>query len=111
MSENCSHNCSTCGQSCSSRTEPQNLIIEPHPGSHIKHIISVFIRNTSKQANLSVKKQKQLMREILEDETTVSALNEFSPESTVFRIISFIFRKKMINTCYLIIAIASKIKE
>ena len=79
--------------------------------SHIKHIISVFIRNTSKQANLSVKKQKQLIRDILEDETTVSALNEFSPESTVFRIISFIFRKKMINTCYLLIAIASKIKE
>ena len=41
MSENCTHNCSTCGQSCSSRTEPQSLIIEPHPGSHIKHIIAV----------------------------------------------------------------------
>ena len=41
MSENCTHNCSTCGQSCSSRTEPQSLIIEPHPGSHIKHIIDV----------------------------------------------------------------------
>lgn len=79
--------------------------------SHIKHIIAVFIRNTSKEANLSAKKQKQLISDILEDETTVSALNEFLPENIVFRIVSFIFRKKMINTCYLLIAIASKIKE
>ena len=41
MSENCTHNCSTCGQSCSNRTEPQSLIINAHPGSHIKHIIAV----------------------------------------------------------------------
>lgn len=41
MSENCTHNCSTCGQNCSSRTEPQSLIINAHPKSHIKHIIAV----------------------------------------------------------------------
>ena len=41
MSENCTHNCSSCGQSCSSRTEPQSLIINAHPDSHIKHIIAV----------------------------------------------------------------------
>lgn len=41
MSENCTHNCSTCGQSCSNRTESQSLIINAHPGSHIKHIIAV----------------------------------------------------------------------
>ena len=79
--------------------------------SHIKHIISVFIRNTSKQAKLSAKKQKQLIKDILEDETTVSALNEFSPQNTVFRIVSFIFRKKMINTCYLLILIASRLRN
>lgn len=42
MSDNCTHDCSSCGQNCSSRTEPQSLIIKPHPGSHIKHIIAVI---------------------------------------------------------------------
>lgn len=41
MSENCTHNCSSCDQSCSNRTEPQSLIINAHPASHIKHIIAV----------------------------------------------------------------------
>ncbi len=40
MSE-CTHNCSTCGQSCSSRTEPQSLLVKPHELSHIKKVIGV----------------------------------------------------------------------
>jgi len=34
MSE-CTHNCSTCGESCSERTAPQSLRKAPHPESHI----------------------------------------------------------------------------
>lgn len=40
MSE-CTHDCSTCGQNCSSRTEPQNLIEKPHELSHIKKVIGI----------------------------------------------------------------------
>jgi len=40
MSE-CTHNCSTCGQNCSSRTEPQSLIAQPHELSKIKKVIGV----------------------------------------------------------------------
>ena len=40
MSE-CTHNCSTCGQNCSSRTEPQSLLAKPHELSHIKKIVGV----------------------------------------------------------------------
>ena len=40
MSE-CTHNCSTCGQNCSSRQEPQSLIEKPHELSNIKKVIGV----------------------------------------------------------------------
>ena len=40
MSE-CTHDCSTCGQSCSERTEPQSFEAKPHELSHIKKVIAV----------------------------------------------------------------------
>lgn len=40
MSENCTHDCSSCSQNCSSR-EPQNLVEKPHPLSSVKKVIGV----------------------------------------------------------------------
>ena len=40
MSENCSHNCESCGESCSER-ERESLLAKPHDGSHIKKVIGV----------------------------------------------------------------------
>ncbi len=40
MSE-CTHDCSTCWQSCSQRTEPESLLQKPHEQSHIKKVIGV----------------------------------------------------------------------
>ena len=40
MSE-CTHDCSTCGPSCSQRTEPESLLQKPHEQSHIKKVIGV----------------------------------------------------------------------
>lgn len=40
MSE-CTHDCSTCGQSCGERTESQSLLQKPHELSHIKKVIGV----------------------------------------------------------------------
>ncbi len=40
MSE-CTHDCSSCGESCSSRTAPQDFREKPHELSHIKKIIAV----------------------------------------------------------------------
>ncbi len=37
----CNHDCSSCGQSCSERTEPQDFRIAAHPMSHIKKVIGV----------------------------------------------------------------------
>lgn len=40
MSE-CTHDCSTCGQSCGERTQPQNLLQKPHELSHVKKVVGV----------------------------------------------------------------------
>lgn len=42
MSENCTHNCSTCGENCSSRKTEKNSFLEPlHPASSVKKVIGV----------------------------------------------------------------------
>lgn len=40
MSE-CTHDCSTCGESCEDRQEPQSLLKEANPGSHIGKVYGV----------------------------------------------------------------------
>lgn len=42
MSEACNHDCSSCGQNCSSRTAQQTSFLEPlHEGSSVKKVIGV----------------------------------------------------------------------
>ncbi len=40
MSE-CTHNCETCGESCSDRSAPQDLHAAPHPLAHVGKVIAV----------------------------------------------------------------------
>lgn len=40
MSE-CTHNCSSCSQSCGERTTPQSFLEKPHELSHIKKVIGI----------------------------------------------------------------------
>ena len=40
MSE-CTHNCSTCGENCSSRTEPQSLLKEHHPSARVGKVYGI----------------------------------------------------------------------
>lgn len=42
MSENCTHDCSSCGSSCGERTAPQSLLAPANPNSHIKKVIAVM---------------------------------------------------------------------
>ncbi len=41
MSENCTHDCSTCGSDCASRTSPQDLREKPNDYTHVKKVIGV----------------------------------------------------------------------
>ena len=40
MSE-CTHDCSTCGEACASRQEPQSFLKELNPYSSVKKVIAV----------------------------------------------------------------------
>lgn len=37
----CDHNCSSCGESCGERTEPESLLVDANPFSNIKKVIAV----------------------------------------------------------------------
>lgn len=41
MSENCTHDCSTCGENCASR-DPQSFLEKPHEMSTVKKVIAVI---------------------------------------------------------------------
>ncbi len=41
MSENCTHDCSSCGESCSSRQEPQSFLAPKNSMSDIKKVIGI----------------------------------------------------------------------
>ena len=41
MSENCTHDCSTCSSNCASRTAPQDLREKPNEYTHVKKVIGV----------------------------------------------------------------------
>lgn len=39
--EECTHDCSSCGESCSSRTTPESLLEKPNAGSNVKNMIGI----------------------------------------------------------------------
>ena len=41
MSENCTHDCSTCSEACASRQQPQDFRAEENKFSHVKKVIAV----------------------------------------------------------------------
>ena len=41
MRSECTHDCSTCGESCSERQEPQSLLKEHHPEAHIGKVFGI----------------------------------------------------------------------
>ncbi|MBP3627791.1 MAG: glycosyltransferase family 2 protein [Clostridia bacterium] len=70
--------------------------------SYIKHLISVFIKNSSKKASLSVKEQKQLIYSVLSDELTVNVLAKYNCSDLKYKLICGIFRRKNIFLCYIL---------
>ena len=59
MSE-CTHNCSTCGESCAERATPQSLRKAPHPESRIGKEGKLFGAITSKEISEGLASQFQL---------------------------------------------------
>ncbi len=79
--------------------------------SHIKHIVSVFIRNRAKGAGLSIREQREKIRNILNDDTTVSMLREYVPSGMINKIVCFLLKNKMTNACYFLAMLANFVKR
>ena len=57
MSE-CTHDCSTCGESCSERQEPQSLLKEHHPEAHIGKVFGIM---SGKGGDLVLEEAKRVL--------------------------------------------------
>ncbi len=68
--------------------------------SHVKHILSVFLRNHTPESKLSRKEQLQTIRAILSDDITVQVLREFRPRGAVQAAVALLLRSRMAWVCY-----------
>lgn len=64
MSENCTHDCSSCGENCPSRNKPQSLLEKTNDKTNIKKIIAVIsgkggVGKSSVTAQLAVMMQRK----------------------------------------------------
>ena len=59
---------------------------------------------------MTVKEQKNFISDVLCDETTIAALEEFEPKDIVFKIVAHILKQKKVNLCYVMVVFASLIK-
>lgn len=83
--------------------ENRQLIAE----SYIKHLISVFIKNRSPKAALSVKEQYRRIRAALTDELTVAVLRGYKTTGLFYKIIVFIFKHRLVVLSHFMAVAAS----
>lgn len=76
--------------------------------SYVKHLVSVFLKNRSPKAALSAKQQRQKIREVLNDEMTKEVLTQYQPQGLVMKLVSFLFKKKMVALSYWMVAVGAK---
>ncbi|MBQ9945301.1 MAG: glycosyltransferase family 2 protein [Clostridia bacterium] len=84
--------------SASAFTEKNRQVIY---ASHIKHIISTFLKNHSKNSKLSPKEQKEKIRQILNDELTIEVLNNIRPDGIIMKVITKLLKSKSVFLCYM----------
>lgn len=79
--------------------------------AHIKHIISVFLRNHAPEAPLSRKEQLAAIRSILSDDTTAEVLREFRPRGLVQTAVAMLLRHRMVYACYGVVVLVNLIQK
>lgn len=67
---------------------------------YIKHFISAIIRNSSKSANLKRRRQKELIRMMMDDSVTIEVVKAFVPKDRIYKFIRNMIVKKKV-TCML----------
>lgn len=73
--------------------------------SYIKHLVSVFLKNSSEKAGLSKKEQKEKMKSVLDDALTKEVLMNYAPKGIVMKIVTCLFRSKNTILCSLFITL------
>ena len=77
----------------------------------IKHLLSYFVRNRAKNARLTTKQQKLLIKNALNDETVNEVLNNYRPSSVLTKIIAYALKNQKVNLCYITAFLISLIKN
>ena len=72
MSE-CTHDCSTCGESCSERQEPQSLLKEHHPEAHIGKVFGVVSGKGGVDRMIMLLRGEENIREVIAFPMSASA--------------------------------------
>ncbi len=75
--------------------------------AYVRHLVSVFLKNKLKSANLSKDEQLNQISLVLNDELTVDVLGKYIPDNIVMKIISAIFKTKNPQISYIITCFAS----
>lgn len=74
--------------------------------SYIKHLISVFLKNSSKKAGLSIGKQLENIKLVLNDTVTEEVLSSYKSSSLFTRVLLFVLKRKLTIICLLGILVA-----
>lgn len=78
--------------------------------SYVKHLISVFLRNRSKKAGLSGKKQREKIKEALSDEMTTEVFSAFTPSGIMMKAVMLILKSGSPLLCHMFILAAERLK-
>lgn len=74
--------------------------------SYIKHLISVFLKNSSKKAGLSKGEQLEKIKLVLNDQVTENVLCSYKAQSLFTRVLLFVLKRKLAGICLLGISVA-----
>ena len=74
--------------------------------AYIRHIVSVFLKNKLKKANLSKKEQLQEITLVLNDEITIDVLNKYIPSGPIMKVLVRLLKSKNAVLCYIFTYIA-----
>lgn len=77
--------------------------------SYVKHLFSVFIKNSSKKAGLSRKEQKKKMKAILADPITKQVLTFYRPQGIIMIAVAIILKLNIPFICSLLTSVIGKI--
>ena len=69
------------------------------------------MRNRAKNARLTTKQQKLLIKNALNDETVNEILNNYRPSSVLTKIIAYALKNQKVNLCYITAFLISLIKN